>query len=668
MKKVYSGTDALMKSVPPVHSRPEWAKKISPGISTYHGDKLRDLWPHHLKKLIQHAESIVPSDQQYETPVFLLATAGMRLLPERDQQEILAATCRQLQSRTSFYLPECVGHVTVIDGETEGLYGWLGLNYLVGGGEIFSDAATNQARSYGFMDMGGASAQIAFAPNRTETKRHEEDLFHVNLRTIDGKDHDWKVFVSTWLGFGANEARNRFSERLVEQEPALRRPEVVKDPCAPRGLRSSLKGTSVNSTVEFEGTGDFGHCLASMYPLLQKELPCKDDPCLFNGVHVPSIDYNTNRFVGVSEYWYTANDVFKMGGKYDFVKFSSKTKEFCEQPWDRIVAKAKKGEWEGVPMSVLKSACFKATWIINILHEGFRVPMTRPNHKRSLDEQSSSWLDLNAIGNNSLDFIHDDDDTLGKRGLSDFMDPFQSATHVNGRELSWTLGRAIMYSSSQVAPRSHTPLRVGYQPAAIENLGFVAGGELEGSPKPQMPSHVRGHGAAMLVLLLFLFFLLGGVLYNFMGGKAQRNFAFGSIRQRLQSATVRSVGVLRSVKHRIFGHRGEPDYRLLEEGGANSEFIGLGIVNDNISMKDNSVPPPSAEGSPYGLRPFSSAQRLATTTSMADLKNMDPARVSSRIGMRAAESSPTVFSLDGEGYASDTETRSKRAGTRTPKF
>jgi Golgi apyrase len=115
------------------------------------------------------------------------------------------------------------------------------------------------------MDHGGASTQIAFEPTSKMASRHSNDLTSLKLRTILGQDLDYRVFVTTFLGFGVNEAKRRYIENMTG----------IEDPCMPMGLGDSAEA------------GDLDTCIASVHPLLNKAMTCPDTPCLFNGVHVP---------------------------------------------------------------------------------------------------------------------------------------------------------------------------------------------------------------------------------------------------------------------------------------------------------------------------------------------------------------------------------------------
>ena len=70
----------MLGSVPQITTQKKWNKKTTPGISTFVNKRPKKLWSDHLKELIEHAESIIPKEAQYETPIFLLATAGMSVV------------------------------------------------------------------------------------------------------------------------------------------------------------------------------------------------------------------------------------------------------------------------------------------------------------------------------------------------------------------------------------------------------------------------------------------------------------------------------------------------------------------------------------------------------------------------------------------------------------
>ena len=428
----------------------KWTKKIHPGVSTF-GPTPELVGPDHLESLIEHALDIIDEKDVPSTPVFLLATAGMRLLPEYQRNAVLENVCSYLQKNTKFLLPDCGLHVQVIPGETEGLYGWIAANYLLGG---FDDTPTGKQahdhgkghHTYGFLDMGGASAQIAFAPNSTEADKHAEDLKLLRMRRVDGEAVEYRVFVTTWLGYGVNEARKRYVTALLDASPDS---QELPDPCLPAGLTVTKSGHVIPPNSDeakgrephLIGTGVFTECLRRTFPLLDKDAPCEDPPCLLHGVHVPAIDFDVNHFVGVSEYWHTTHSIFSMSQKdevaYDFHTYQERVSSFCSQSWDSIEDGVAAKKWgKKVDEEAAVEVCFKASWLVNMLHDGIGIPRVGLEPTKPKDGH----------------FVNGTKEIMEGAAKKGFLDPFQAVDKIDGTEVSWTLGKMVLYAASQVPP------------------------------------------------------------------------------------------------------------------------------------------------------------------------------------------------------------------------
>ncbi|KAJ9216086.1 hypothetical protein DTO166G4_2330 [Paecilomyces variotii] len=438
-----------LKSLPEIKTKEEWTKKIHPGVSSF-ATKIDQVGPEHLESLLQHALAVVPADAVKETPIFLLATAGMRLLGNVERQLLLDRICSYTRSHSDFLLPDCDLHIQVISGETEGLYGWIATNYLLGSFDAPDKHDHGKGHStYGFLDMGGASAQIAFAPNATEAEKHANDLKLLRMRNVDGSPQEHKVFVTSWLEYGVHEARNRYIKHLREASGEESR--ELPDPCLPAGLRTSLDGQLLSADsvadVHLLGTGKFDECLRQTYPLLDKDAPCPDEPCLLHGIHVPAIDFDVNHFVGISEYWHTTHEIFEMGYKdkaYDFNTYQQRVQEFCSQDWDSLDVGIAEHRWgKKVDRQMAYEVCFKASWIINVLHSGIGIPRV------GLEDTTGSR--------------HNGTKEVLQHGKEKgFLDPFQPVHKIDSTEVSWTLGKMVLYASAQVPPDEEDALPVGF--------------------------------------------------------------------------------------------------------------------------------------------------------------------------------------------------------------
>lgn len=484
---------------------------FAPGVSSF-ADQPELVGPDHLADLLKHARDIIPEDAVRDTPIFLLATAGMRLLPNLERELLLEQICSYSRANSDFLLPDCDAHIQVIPGVTEGLYGWIATNYLLGSfDEPKGHDHGKGHHTYGFLDMGGASAQIAFAPNITETEKHANDLRLLRLRNVDGSPQEYRVFVTSWLEFGVREARRRYLETLQ----AASGTDGIKefpDPCLPAGLRTTMDGKPLqpdDDETSLLGTGRFDECLRQTFPLLDKDAPCADEPCLLHGTHVPAIDFDVNHFIGISEYWHTTHEIFEMGHKdkaYDFNTYQERVRSFCSQDWHAIEKGLVQHRWgKKVDQEKASEVCFKASWVINVLHNGIGVPRV------GLENTTGS-------GHNGTKEV------LSHTKDKGYLDAFQAVNKIDSTEVSWTLGKMVLYASSQVPPDTDGALPVGFgsniagvpsdfQYPSVELLpsseGFHGDNWHDTLFDGDSPRRIPGLVLFVLIIIMALFFLCG---------------------------------------------------------------------------------------------------------------------------------------------------------------
>jgi len=563
-------------------------------VSTF-GEEPAGVGPDHLQSLVNHALEVIPEDKIADTPIFLMATAGMRLLPQVQQTALVREICSYLQQNTQFSLPDCSLHIQVIKGETEGLYGWIASNYLLGGFDHPEQHKHGKNHhTYGFLDMGGASAQIAFAPNTTEAEKHWDDLKLLRMRTMDGRPTEYKVFTATWLGFGVNQARESYVKGLEDHYDATQSHEIP-DPCMPKGLRTTLEGKLVEGSkpdnITLLGTGDFSQCLVETKPLLRKDAPCEDHPCLLNGQHVPSIDFDVNHFVGVSEYWHTTHGVF--GGKgdkgdkaYDFTTYQHRVQEFCNKKWGDIEASLDTRKTQD---KEAQEACFKASWLINVLHEGIGIP------RIGLEKTTTANVSKGAL------------EDAKENG---FLEPFQAVDKIHEIEVSWTLGKMLLYAAGQVPPGRYRDLPVGFGtnvqddsvPSDFNYAGShwepVKGGDNDddwADTADELLDEARKKSTTPgFLLFLFILAFLAYIfrkkerrmrVYNRLGYPCRRSRKPGSPRKNNRG--------LSGLTSKLFGRHATEYERVMEEGEAEQFELGDADSDDN----DHSD---SSEGSRIG--------------------------------------------------------------------
>lgn len=205
--------------------------KIKPGLSAHKAA------PNEagasLRPLIEHAKATVPANLVAETPVFLMATAGLRMVGETVKDQILASVCAELKS--SGFLFRCEW-ATLLSGQEEGLYGWVTVNYLLE--SLYPPAAKPPV---GIIDLGGGSVQVVFAGKGAGLKHMD----------FGGRTHD--TYIKSHLGFGLDEARKRTLSLAVAKVNRSEKP--ARHPCLPKGASIEHEGLTL------AGDGDWNRCL-----------------------------------------------------------------------------------------------------------------------------------------------------------------------------------------------------------------------------------------------------------------------------------------------------------------------------------------------------------------------------------------------------------------------
>uniref|UniRef100_A0A665UG83 Ectonucleoside triphosphate diphosphohydrolase 7-like n=1 Tax=Echeneis naucrates TaxID=173247 RepID=A0A665UG83_ECHNA len=367
------------------HDHKPVVKKIKPGISTLAKTPMRV--SDYLHPLLSFAAAHVPKNKHKETPLYILCTAGMRLLPESQQAAILDDLVTDVPLEFDFLFSS--SHAEVISGKQEGVYAWIGINFVLGRFdhadeedatvEVTTGSQNQQPisrrRTVGIMDMGGASLQIAYeVPSAITFNSPEEEeagksvLAEFNLGCdVEHTQHVYRVYVTTFLGFGGNMAWQRYEDQLVNKtltknrflttQTGLSENKPYLDPCLPLGLSDTV--VRGNHTLYLRGQGDWTRW-ARLAP----------------------INFSNSEFYGFSEFYYCMEDVLRIGGQYDSEKYSRAAKDYCATKWSTLKQRLDNQLFaQQADVNRLKYQCFKSAWMYEVLHSGFRFPTNYPSLK-----------------------------------------------------------------------------------------------------------------------------------------------------------------------------------------------------------------------------------------------------------------------------------------------
>eukprot|EP00579_Thalassiosira_antarctica_P002467 CAMPEP_0201873432 /NCGR_PEP_ID=MMETSP0902-20130614/5931_1 /ASSEMBLY_ACC=CAM_ASM_000551 /TAXON_ID=420261 /ORGANISM="Thalassiosira antarctica, Strain CCMP982" /LENGTH=682 /DNA_ID=CAMNT_0048400023 /DNA_START=29 /DNA_END=2077 /DNA_ORIENTATION=- len=398
-------------SFPGTESR--WTQRLRPGISDFADiegdDELEEAIAKYLEPLISFAKSVLHTKESEfsKFPIFLKATAGLRTIPSQKRQRVIS-TVRKLFSNST-YCPfwDETERVRVISGEEEAVYGWAGVNFLLGNlmknSEGAGEAYGGAIETYGALDMGGASAQISF---------YEPDgnvmsgLFKFQV----GQGKHWNVYAHSHLMYGINMAETRRKARLVMNTTAKARLiDGVYDPCLPGGGNRSIKfktrvhfdengmetwdasvddfATSSNTDdnglyhailVNDENTGDWSKCKALARDILNENSNsvCEFShlgSCSFAGVYQPELPTQMasfGEFYAFSNYYHVWQ-FLQLQPRSSIEQLEQRGQHVCSQSWDQLVQYNKANPNITLSEDALASYCFHAAYAHEILRHGY---------------------------------------------------------------------------------------------------------------------------------------------------------------------------------------------------------------------------------------------------------------------------------------------------------
>uniref|UniRef100_A0A665UFI5 nucleoside-triphosphate phosphatase n=1 Tax=Echeneis naucrates TaxID=173247 RepID=A0A665UFI5_ECHNA len=375
------------------HDHKPVVKKIKPGISTLAKTPMRV--SDYLHPLLSFAAAHVPKNKHKETPLYILCTAGMRLLPESQQAAILDDLVTDVPLEFDFLFSS--SHAEVISGKQEGVYAWIGINFVLGRFDHADEGECEtiiRRRTVGIMDMGGASLQIAYeVPSAITFNSPEEEeagksvLAEFNLGCdVEHTQHVYRVYVTTFLGFGGNMAWQRYEDQLVNKtltknrflttQTGLSENKPYLDPCLPLGLSDTV--VRGNHTLYLRGQGDWTRCQEAVQPFLGLHNGTMSP----GGVYQAPINFSNSEFYGFSEFYYCMEDVLRIGGQYDSEKYSRAAKDYCATKWSTLKQRLDNQLFaQQADVNRLKYQCFKSAWMYEVLHSGFRFPTNYPSLK-----------------------------------------------------------------------------------------------------------------------------------------------------------------------------------------------------------------------------------------------------------------------------------------------
>ena len=357
---IYRITNGVYDDFPFVESVVD-AKKVEPGISEMDVSPVAIMKG--MRELIDFAKKNIKEDQWSSTPLYLMATAGMRLESEAEQEKTMAQLTDYFES-TPFDFKEAM----ILSGQYEGLYAWIAINYL---DDAFDTAKVRES----MMEMGGASTQIAYVSDEADTQ-------HVVARKFRGKDYD--IYAKSYLLMGQDQAFQ------LTQSPD----------CFPVGL---------DLGDGQKGTGNFEACANHIETTYKESCKASGDPeCLFDTGFKADVD---DAYLAISAFYYTF-DFFKPGDQITLTALKDTATKYCSAEWTAILAANEKKEpSKRAKEKYLKTYGFYAAYFSKLLEDGYQMDdELKIGFSNALQGEEPSWtwgavIDL-AHGNSPEAYVN----------------------------------------------------------------------------------------------------------------------------------------------------------------------------------------------------------------------------------------------------------------------
>lgn len=385
-------------------------RDTEPGLSAYaaRGEGVEES----LRPLVDFALEQVPGPLRASTPIGLLATAGLRLLPPVQSEALLGVVRRVLGGSGFGFRPDWV---RVLSGEAEGLYAWAAINYAAGRLQAMAEAKHARQRSpsgppplapLGVLELGGASMQVTVMP--------WEKLPHGQAHRLDLPGVQGPLYTHSFLGYGIQVAW--FREAMLVQQRGTN----ATDPCMLRGYGTPGQGG-------IEGSGDYDQCAVLAAQLLegggeQEQEPTQGKLLVANGTELAALEPKGCRYVRCAmggqflpslappEGQSRATDGGKAKGRaggrssaqgyrlqatesfYYILKhlglppnatlgaLQAAGRAFCQRPWAEVQRELVAGQ--GVAEEYALKVCFGAAWVHALLSKGLALSPREAAHLR----------------------------------------------------------------------------------------------------------------------------------------------------------------------------------------------------------------------------------------------------------------------------------------------
>ncbi|XP_076211472.1 ectonucleoside triphosphate diphosphohydrolase 8-like [Aptenodytes patagonicus] len=393
-----------------------------PGISSYADDPAGAGTS--LKPCLDKAMEIVPAEQQRETPTYLGATAGMRLLREQNStkaEQVFAEVAKAIGE-----YPVDFRGARILTGNEEGSFSWITVNYLL---ETLVKCSFTGKWTHppaedvvGALDLSGASTQIAFLPGTTIGDSRTRALLRL-YRT------SYSIYTHSYLCYGQKQALKMLMAALHQGSSS---PQQISHPCYPKGYQENITTADLYDSpcvhapstpspaqvLTVTGTGDPAACSTAIQKLFN--FTCgANRTCGFNGVYQPPV---RGQFFAFSGLYHNLHFLNVTGGQ-PLSLVNATIGQFCTSSWEKV-----QKEFPTTNRTHLRDACAASSYALTLLLQGYKF-----NH--------TTWLNIHfawQVANIDVGW------TLGYMLILTNMIPLETPQRVTGLQRSNWIAATVL--------------------------------------------------------------------------------------------------------------------------------------------------------------------------------------------------------------------------------
>lgn len=428
----------------PRHTEELGVMRVKPGLSSFVADPPGA--GESLRPLYEFARGLVPDAYLARTPIVLMATAGLRSVPDRGARDAILRSCRASLARSPFLFRD--GWAEVIAGSKEGLYAWVAANYAAD--SLF---ARDPRHTLGVLELGGASMQVTFKVPEDSPAPPDEFTEHIHVPTVKPHPSDlgWAppspsrtrdakpgvteitVYTHSALGLG-QEAAFEAHERSIRAELAASRAQLsdVSDPCIPVGYVPP-RGPKPDGSRSIRPGGNFTACVDRARALLGLHDPCPHERCGMKGSYLPpSI---RGEMLATENFFYTAR-FLGLPERATIAQMAGAGERVCGAEWRSLVAahlgankRVARGEGDDETFeedeASLARYCFSSSLIVAALSHGLKLPpRAKIRFSNSVGGVAVDWAMGAAIAFTAAAVEREEEWLLGPDGRHRWTNPF----------------------------------------------------------------------------------------------------------------------------------------------------------------------------------------------------------------------------------------------------